>query len=154
MSERLDPLSLEAMNCLDLRAAAHFFSHRFDSAIAAAERALGRAPDYNSARRYLIASLVHAGREGEAQAQTNELLSRDPGARWRDAWQQPFSPRVDDQTSFSVDCAKPDFRPPDATRPTWLFSGLSGRAAPAWRIAQRRVIDRFHATASRIDVKD
>ena len=78
MSERLDPLSLEAMNCLNLRAAAHFFSRRFDSAIAAAERALGRAPDYNSARRYLIASLVHAGREGEAQAQTNELLSRDP----------------------------------------------------------------------------
>jgi tetratricopeptide (TPR) repeat protein len=66
------------MNCLNLRAAAHFFSRRFDGAIDAAERALGRAPDYNSARRYLIASLVHAGREEDARAQTKELLRRDP----------------------------------------------------------------------------
>ena len=78
MSERLDPLSLEAMNCLNLRAAAHFFSRQFDAAIDAAERAIGRAPDYNSARRYLIASLAHSGREEDAQAQTNELLRRDP----------------------------------------------------------------------------
>ena len=78
MSERLDPLSLEGMNCLNLRAAANFFSGQFDAAIDAAERALGRAPDYNSARRYLIASLIHAGREDEARAQTSELLSRDP----------------------------------------------------------------------------
>jgi TolB-like protein len=68
ISERLDPLSLEAMNCLNLRAAAHFFSHQFDDAIEAAERAIGRAPDYNSARRYLIASLAHAGREEDARA--------------------------------------------------------------------------------------
>ena len=78
MSERLDPLSLEGMNCLNLRAAANFFPGQFDAAIDAAERALGRAPDYNSARRYLIASLIHAGREDEARAQTSELLSRDP----------------------------------------------------------------------------
>ena len=78
VSERLDPLSLEAMNCLNLRAAAHFFSRRFDAAIDAAQRALGRAPDYNSGRRYLIASLVHSGRKEEAQAQAIELLSRDP----------------------------------------------------------------------------
>jgi tetratricopeptide (TPR) repeat protein len=78
MSERLDPLSLEAMNCLNLRAAAHFFSRRFDAAIDAAERALGRAPDYNSARRYLIASLVQVGRQEDARAQATELLVRDP----------------------------------------------------------------------------
>jgi len=78
MSERLDPLSLEAMNRLNLRAAANFFSRQFDAAIDSAERALGRAPDYNSARRYLIASLIHAGREDEALTQTSELLSRDP----------------------------------------------------------------------------
>jgi TolB-like protein len=78
ISERLDPLSLEAVNRLNLRAAAHFFSRRFDAAIDAAERAIGRAPDYNSARRYLIASLVHAGRDEDAQVQTHELLRRDP----------------------------------------------------------------------------
>ena len=78
ISERLDPLSLEAINCLNLRAAAHFFSRQFDAAIDAAERAIGRAPDYNSARRYLITSLAHSGREEDAQAQTNELLRRDP----------------------------------------------------------------------------
>ncbi len=76
--ERLDPLSMMPTNSLDLRAAAHFFSHRFDAAIDAAERAIGRVPDYNSARRYLIASLAHAGREGDARAQANELLRRDP----------------------------------------------------------------------------
>jgi TolB-like protein len=79
ISERLDPLSLEAMNRLNLRAAACFFSRRFDAAIDAAERALGRAPDYNSARRYLIAALTHSRREEEARAQTKELLRRDPG---------------------------------------------------------------------------
>jgi adenylate cyclase len=79
IGERLDPLSMMPTNCLDLRAAAHFFSHRFDAAIEAAERAIGRVPDYNSARRYLIASLAHAGREEDARAQANELLRRDPG---------------------------------------------------------------------------
>jgi adenylate cyclase len=79
MSGRLDPLSLEAINCLNLRAAAHFFSRQFDPAIEAARRAIGRTPDYNSARRYLIASLTHAGHEEEARTQTKELLHRDPG---------------------------------------------------------------------------
>jgi adenylate cyclase len=78
MSERLDPLSPEATNCLTLRAAAHFFSRRYDAAIEAAERALGLAPEYNVARRFLIASLAHASREGEARAQTEELMRRDP----------------------------------------------------------------------------
>ena len=78
ISERLDPLSLEAMNRLNLRAAASFFSRRFDASIDAAERALGRAPDYNSARRYLIAALMHSGREEEARAEVKELLRRDP----------------------------------------------------------------------------
>jgi TolB-like protein len=79
ISEQLDPLSLEGMNRLNLRAAACFFSRRFEAAIDAAERALGRAPDYNSARRYLIAALTHSGREEEARAQVKELLRRDPG---------------------------------------------------------------------------
>jgi adenylate cyclase len=78
ISERLDPLSLEAINRLNLRAAAHFFSHKFDAAIEAAERAVGRTPDYNSARRYLIASLAQSGRDADAGAQTQELLRRDP----------------------------------------------------------------------------
>lgn len=78
VSERLDPLSLEAVNALNLRAAAHFFSRQYDPAIDAAKRAIGRAPDYNSARRYLIAALAQAGRGEEAQAQTAELLHRDP----------------------------------------------------------------------------
>ena len=76
--ERLIPLSMLPMNCLDLRAAAHFFSRQFDAAIDAAVRATGRAPDYNSARRYLVASLAHAGREEEARTQTIELLRYDP----------------------------------------------------------------------------
>jgi adenylate cyclase len=78
-SERLDPLSPEATNCLTLRAAAQFFSRQYDAAIETAQRALGLAPEYNSARHFLMASLVHAGREGEARAQTEELMRRDPG---------------------------------------------------------------------------
>jgi TolB-like protein len=78
MSERLDPLSLESLNRLNVRAAANFFSRNLDAAIEAAERALGRAPDYNSARRYLIATLCRMGREREAKAQASELLLRDP----------------------------------------------------------------------------
>ena len=48
ISEQLDPLPLEGMNRLNLRAAVCFFTLQFDAAIGAAERALGRAPDYNS----------------------------------------------------------------------------------------------------------
>ncbi len=79
ISEQLDPLSLEGMNRLNLRAAVCFFTLQFDAAIGAAERALGRAPDYNSARRYLIAALTHSGREEEARTEAKELLRRDPG---------------------------------------------------------------------------
>jgi TolB-like protein/tetratricopeptide (TPR) repeat protein len=78
ISERLDPLSLDAINCLNLRAAAHFFLRQFDAAIDAAERAIGRAPDYATARGYLIASLAHAGRDEEARAHAAELLSQNP----------------------------------------------------------------------------
>jgi TolB-like protein len=78
VSERLDPLSLEAINRLNLRAAAYFFSRQFDAAIESAERAIGRAPDYSTARAYLAASLAHAGREEEARAQGREILSRVP----------------------------------------------------------------------------
>jgi adenylate cyclase len=80
MSERLDPLSLEAVNCLNLRAAAHFFLHEFDAAISVAERAIGRAPDYLTARCYLVSSLAHSGRREEARAQAAELLNRDARA--------------------------------------------------------------------------
>jgi TolB-like protein len=78
MSERLDPLSLEAVNRLSLRSAAHFFLHQFDAAIDAAERAIGRAPDWGMARRYLIASLALRGREEEARAHGAELSIRAP----------------------------------------------------------------------------
>jgi adenylate cyclase len=78
MSEQLDPLSLEGLNRLNVRAAANFFSRELHAAADLAQRALGRAPDYNSARRYLIASLSRMGRESEAKAQVAELLLRDP----------------------------------------------------------------------------
>jgi TolB-like protein len=78
MSERLDPLSLEAINRLSLRSAAHFFLRQFDPAIDAAERVIGRAPDWGTARRYLIASLAHARRTEEARAHAAELSSRKP----------------------------------------------------------------------------
>jgi TolB-like protein len=78
VSERLDPLSLEAINSLNLRAAAYFFLRRFDAAIESAERAIGRAPDYSTARAYLTASLAYAGREDEARAHAREILSRNP----------------------------------------------------------------------------
>ena len=87
IGERLDPLSILPTNSLDLRAAAHFFLRQFDAAIEVAERAIGRAPDYNPVRGYLVASLAHAGREADARAQTKELLRRDPRctlARMRD----------------------------------------------------------------------
>jgi hypothetical protein len=37
-----------------------------------------RAPDYKSARQYLIAALSHMGREPQAKAKVAELLLRDP----------------------------------------------------------------------------
>jgi adenylate cyclase len=78
ISERLDPLSLEAINRLSLRSAAHFFLRQFDAAIDPAERAIGRAPDWGTARRYLIAALAHAGRVDEARAHAAELFRRNP----------------------------------------------------------------------------
>jgi TolB-like protein/Tfp pilus assembly protein PilF len=90
VSERLDPLSLEGINRLNLRAAAHFFAHDFNAAIDAAERATGRAPDYNTARCYLIASLAHAGRVKEACDQATELLTRD--SRYTLALIRTYSP--------------------------------------------------------------
>jgi len=87
MSERLDPLSLEGINRHNLRAAAHFFAHEFNAAIDAAERATGRAPDYNTARCYLIASLAHAGRIKEVRDQATRAQTR----------LQSISPRVDER---------------------------------------------------------
>jgi TolB-like protein len=78
MSERLDPVSSEAAYRLTLRAAVCFFQRRFDAAIDEADRALGRTPEYNAARRFLACALALAGREEEARAQTEQLLRRDP----------------------------------------------------------------------------
>lgn len=39
---------------------------------------MGRAPDYNSARRYLTAAICRMGRERKAKAQASDLLLRDP----------------------------------------------------------------------------
>ena len=154
MSERLDPLSLEGMNRLNLRAALSFFSRRFDAAIDAAERALGRAPDYNSARRYLVAALIHSGREEEARSQAKELLRRDPGCHAQeDPRQQPVSSRTDDRvlprgsasgghTSWLTSPFMPAFRPRPYRR---------GRRKPGRR-PQRRPIAlprSAHAVAAR-----
>ena len=93
MSERLDPLSLEAINCLNLRAAAHFFLRQFEAAIGAAERALGRAPDYNSARRYLICVADPRGaRRGCASPGDRTPRSRPKMHTRTDARQQSVSP--------------------------------------------------------------
>ncbi len=79
IGERLDPLSFQVIHRLSLRAAVYFFQRRFDEAINAAERALGRVPDYAIGRRFLAAALALSGRDKEARAQTAELLRRDPG---------------------------------------------------------------------------
>jgi adenylate cyclase len=76
--EQLDPLS-PGIGRLALQAAARFFVHEYDAAIEAAERTVGRAPDFNAARSFLVASLAHAGREEEARAQAAELMRRNPG---------------------------------------------------------------------------
>jgi adenylate cyclase len=83
VSERLDPLSSAVAYRLALRAAVWFFQRRFDEAIDAAERALGWAPDYNAARRFLVAALALSGREEEARAHVDELLRRDPESTLR-----------------------------------------------------------------------
>jgi adenylate cyclase len=90
MSERLDPLSLDAINSLTLRAAAHFCLRQFDAAIDIAERSTGRAPDYAIARAYLIASLALAGREAEARAHAADLFGRD--RQWSLARMRDVSP--------------------------------------------------------------
>ena len=62
LGERLDPLSLEEVTRLNLRASAYFFPGRLRFIRPSAERALARAPDYSSARRYLIIALMEMGR--------------------------------------------------------------------------------------------
>ena len=78
LGERLDPLSLEGVTRLNLRASAYFFLGDFVLSAQSAERALARAPDYSSARRYLIIALMEMGRAQEARAQLKDLLERDP----------------------------------------------------------------------------
>jgi adenylate cyclase len=78
MCERLDPLTTFPVGSMELRAAGFFFLRRFDDAIDAAERAIGRAPHYYLARPYLAASLAHRGREPEARVQASELLRYCP----------------------------------------------------------------------------
>lgn len=77
-SERLDPLSLEEVNRLNMRASANFFRRNFALTVQLAERALARAPDYSSARRYLIIALMEMDRVEEAGAQMKILRKRDP----------------------------------------------------------------------------
>jgi adenylate cyclase len=78
INERLDPLSPEANGLTGIRAAARFFLREFDTAIEAAEQAVGRSPDFHAARCILASSLAHVGREEEARAQVAELLRRNP----------------------------------------------------------------------------
>jgi TolB-like protein len=77
VSEQLDPLSLEGVNRLNIRASAYFFLRDFTLSIQSSERAIARAPDYSSARRYLIIALTELGRDEEARMQVKELLKRD-----------------------------------------------------------------------------
>jgi TolB-like protein len=79
INERLDPLSAEEVARTGIRAAARFFLRDFDAAIEAADRTIRRAPDLHAVRCVLIASLSHAGREGEARAQAAELMRRNVG---------------------------------------------------------------------------
>ena len=79
INERLDPLSAEEIGRTGIRAASRFFLREFDAAIEAADRTVGRSPDFHALRCFLIASLSHIGREEEARAQAAELLRRNPG---------------------------------------------------------------------------
>jgi TolB-like protein len=79
INERLDPLSAEEVARTGIRAAARFFLREFDAAIEAADRTIRRAPDLHAVRCVLIASLSHAGRDGEARAQAAELIRRNLG---------------------------------------------------------------------------
>jgi TolB-like protein/Tfp pilus assembly protein PilF len=91
VNERLDPLSAEANGRTGIRAAARFFLREFDTAIEAADQAVGRSPDFHAARCILASSLAHVGREEEARAHAAELLRRNPGyTRFLSLAKNPF----------------------------------------------------------------
>ena len=91
VNERLDPLSAEANGRTGIRAAARFFLREFDTAIEAADQAVGRSPDFHAARCILVASLTYAGREEEARNHAAELLRRNPGyTRFLSLAKNPF----------------------------------------------------------------
>jgi len=84
-AERLDPLSPLQADLLTVRAAAFFYTGRYDDAIAAARRSIATVPEATTPRRYLTAALASAGDVEAARRELAELVSLQPNSSLRRA---------------------------------------------------------------------
>jgi TolB-like protein len=79
---RMNPLDSKraAIATFSTLSCAHYFARRFEESVQAGNRALTFAPQANTARKYVAASLAQLGRITEAQAQIAELIKYQPSA--------------------------------------------------------------------------
>lgn len=99
---RLSPLDPEVYRMRGGIAAAHLFAHRFDDAVAWAERASQNLPSFLLLPVVLAAAHAHAGRVGEARQAAHRLQQLNPGLRISNlrAWLPIHRPQ--DLATFAV----------------------------------------------------
>ena len=82
-AERLDPLSPDVSEIWHGRGVAHYFSRRFEDAVAEERRAMSARPEHAGLRTYLIAALVGLGELEAARLQASMLLRLQPSRTLR-----------------------------------------------------------------------
>ncbi|HMM90635.1 winged helix-turn-helix domain-containing protein [Bradyrhizobium sp.] len=90
-SMRLSPLDPMLYNLQAFMAVAFINLRRFDDAVAAAETALHKKPNFMLTHRCLVAALAHLGRHSEAKQAAVRLLEHEPDFRmsiWADRTRQ------------------------------------------------------------------
>jgi adenylate cyclase len=83
VAERLDPLSPDISEIWHGRGVAHYFSGRFEDAVAEERRSMGAKPEHAGLRTYLIAALVGQGEFEAARMEVSALLRLQPSRTLR-----------------------------------------------------------------------
>ncbi|RUU06497.1 CadC-family transcriptional regulator [Mesorhizobium sp. USDA-HM6] len=83
--------------------AAHFIAARYEEAVVMTQRGVSRQPGAAWALRWLVATLVHAGRKDEARRVCVRLLESNPGLTVAKVWDQlPFGGNTRERVAASL----------------------------------------------------
>jgi|tagenome__1003787_1003787.scaffolds.fasta_scaffold20929232_2 adenylate cyclase len=77
-ARRISPLDTRSYTIFATLAGCYYFSHRYEEAIAWANRAIGQSPSFPVAYRFLAAALAQLGRLDEARAAVDKLIEVQP----------------------------------------------------------------------------